>query len=214
MKNYLFAPGCAYMLYKPEQAKKLFAILSAHVPGLDWHMTCCLHDPALNQPVTLINVCPGCHKRYAKDYINCATVSVWEMLAESTLFSFPDYQGKKMTLLDACPVREYPGVHQAIRTLLNRMNIELVENEKQGSHSVCCGDSFYGKIPVRDVENQMKIRADEMELDDVIVYCVSCTKSLFIGGKKPHFLIDLLLMEEHFPRPLIWMHGIANWIHL
>ena len=42
----------------------------------------------------------------------------------------------------------------------------------------------------------MKRRADEMPTEEVLVYCVSCTKSMFNGGKKPRYLVDLLFSEE------------------
>ena len=49
-----------------------------------------------------------------------------------------------MTILDACCTRDQVRVQQAIRTLLRKMNIDLVEPEKTGPQRSCCGDSFYG----------------------------------------------------------------------
>jgi hypothetical protein len=43
-------------------------------------------------------------------------------------------------------------------------------------------------------------RTSEMPEDDVIVYCVSCIKSVFIGGKKPQHLVDLLFASETIPK--------------
>lgn len=43
-------------------------------------------------------------------------------------------------------------------------------------------------------------RTYEMPVDDVEVYCVSCSKSVFVGGKKPHYMIDLLFNEETIPK--------------
>jgi hypothetical protein len=80
------------------------------------------------------------------------------------------------------------------------MNITLVEPKNTRTKSTCCGDSFYGTIPIEKVKEQMKKRTSEMPCDDVVVYCVSCVKSVFIGGKKPHYLIDLLLAEETVPK--------------
>jgi hypothetical protein len=39
-----------------------------------------------------------------------------------------------------------------------------------------------------------------MPVEDVAVYCVSCIKSVYIGGKKPRYLIDLLFADETFPK--------------
>ena len=41
----------------------------------------------------------------------------------------------------------------------------------------------------------MNKRSNEMPCDNVVVYCVSCLKALYIGGKKPHYIIDLLFEE-------------------
>lgn len=197
------------MLYKPHLAKKLNTILNANLGRMDQLLSCCKHDPHFGTLTEVINICPGCDKRYDNDYQLTTTKSLWEILAEAEFFRFPDYNGKVMTILDACPTREKVVVHEAIRTLLRRMNITLAEPEKTGTRSTCCGDSFYGIIPVDQVKKQMRKRTAEMPADDVVVYCISCIKSVHIGGKKPHYLVDLLFGEDTRPgtfEPEIW-HG-------
>ena len=61
----------------------------------------------------------------------------------------------------------------------------------------------------------MKKRANEMPVDEVVVYCVSCCKSMHIGGKKPRYLIDLLFNEETFPgvyEPDKWHQAVDRFI--
>jgi len=82
------------------------------------------------------------------------------------------------------------------------MNIILKEPRNTGTHSICCGDSFYGEIPTDRVKKQMVKRTSQMPVKDVVVYCVSCAKSVFIGGKRPHYMIDLLFGEETLPGTL------------
>ena len=43
---------------------------------------------------------------------------------------------------------------------------------------------------------KMKKRAEEMPCDDVAVYCISCIKSMHIGGKRPRYIVDLLFGED------------------
>lgn len=203
------------MLYKPDLADKLNSILNENLGAMDVLQTCCKHEPELNALTEVINICPGCDKRFANDYQNTTTISLWEILAGSDFFPFPDYGGRKMTILDACPTREKVAVHQAIRALLARMNIQVAEPEKTGTRSTCCGDSFYGVIPVEEVKNQMRKRTSEMPLDDVVVYCISCVKSVFIGGKRPHYLVDLLFGEESAPgtfEPEQWHSELDEYI--
>jgi len=202
MTKQMFAPGCALMLYKPELAHKLHGILNQNLGDMEMLMSCCHHDPQANQPIDVINICPGCDKRFGNDYLNVSTTSLFEILATTDFFPFPDHGGKQMTILDACPTRNKPNIHLAIRTLLSKMNIQVVEPNRTGTNGTCCGDSFYGSLPVPKVKGLMAKRTAEMPLEDVVVYCVSCVKSIFIGGKKPHYIIDLLFGEESVPQTL------------
>lgn len=178
-------------------------------------MTCCQHDPSPVDPTQIINICPGCDKRFRADYKNCSTISLWEVLAESEWFHFPDYKNQSMTIIDACPTRDQSRVHNAIRKLLRRMNINLVEPEKTRERSTCCGDSFYGTIPTEKVKEQMIKKANELPLNDIIVYCVSCSCSIVNGGSKPHYLPDLLFGEDtvpHITEPDAWHDHLRGYI--
>jgi len=210
-----FAPGCALMLYKPELARKVHNSLKNIFGHIDLYTQCCHNTPKTNEKINIINICPGCDKRFKNNYEQTITESLWEILAKSDDFPFPDYKGKNMTILDACPTRNEDKIHNSIRELIKRMNIELVEPEKTRKKSTCCGDTFYGSIPIAKVKEQMKKRAEEMPVEDVIVYCVSCTKSMFIGGKKPRYLVDLLFNEETIKQtidPDIWHTQIDEYM--
>ncbi len=211
----VFAPGCALMIYKPELAEKVYLMLNENIGKVDKLMLCCQHDPEFTVETEVINICPGCDKRFENDYPNTSTVSLWEILAENDFFNFPDYQGKRMSIMDACPTRNKEKVQNAIRTLLNKMNITLVEPKNTMSRSTCCGDSFYGEIPIEKVKEQMVKRTSEMPCDDVVVYCVSCVKSVYTGGKNPQYLIDLLFADETVPKtfePDEWHKELKDYI--
>jgi len=196
----MFAPGCALMLYKPELALKLHAVLNENFEKMDFLTTCCQHDPGLKQATRIVNICPGCDKRFRSDYNNSSTISLWEILAETDFFSFPDYQNQSMTIIDACPTRDQERVHRAIRKIIRKMNINLTEPVNTGTKSTCCGDSFYGVIPTEKVKDLMIKKSAEMPLNDIVVYCVSCTKSVFVGKRRPHYIIDLLFSEQTDPK--------------
>jgi hypothetical protein len=210
-----FAPGCALMIYKPELAVKVHRFLNSVLGETDLHLTCCRYEPCNEMDTNIINICPGCNKRFKDDYLRTTTTSLWEVIAACDSFPFPDYRGKTMTILDACPTRNEPAIHDAVRLLLRKMNILLTEPDKTREKGKCCGDSFFGALPVEKVKEQMRGRACEMPVDDVVVYCVSCTKSMFIGGKRPHYLLDLLFGEETFPKtsdPGAWHKEVDDFI--
>jgi len=201
-EKWLFAPGCALMLYKPHLAEKLFGTLNDNLGAIGRLLTCCRNQPPLEPGTVVINVCPGCDRRYRQNYEDSSTTSLWEILAASDFFPFPDYRGQAMTIIDACPTRDQPRVNEAVRALLKRMNITLEEPRNTRTHSICCGDSFYGETSTDRVKKQMVKRASQMPVEDVAVYCVSCAKSVFIGGKTPRYMIDLLFGEKTLPGTL------------
>lgn len=192
----VFAPGCALMMYKPQLAHRITSFLNRAGGAIPEHHICCRHEPHLAPGTQVINVCAGCDRRFRSLYEGVSTISLWEVLAASDDFPFPDYRGMPVSIHDACPTRTESRVHDAVRTLLGRMNIEVKEPAHTRTNSVCCGDSFYGVLPVSDVKERMKGRASQMPCEDVVVYCVSCIKAMYIGGKRPRYLIDLLFGED------------------
>jgi Fe-S oxidoreductase len=192
----VYAPGCAFMIYKSNLAKKVLEFLNENIGDIPEHLLCCRHEPKLPDGTQVINTCAGCDRRYRELYQGISTISLWEVLADSNTFPFPDYHGMEMSIQDACPTRTQERVHLSIRKLLKRMNIKIIEPKNTGTKGTCCGDSFYGILPLEDVKKQMKKRAKEMPCENVVVYCVSCIKSIFIGGKKPRYIVDLLFGEE------------------
>ncbi|MBU0973628.1 MAG: hypothetical protein KKC20_23515 [Proteobacteria bacterium] len=82
------------------------------------------------------------------------------------------------------------------------MNIKIVETKFSGTRSVCCGDDVYPKLPMDKVHSPMKKRAESMPCQSVCVYCVSCIKSMDIGGKTPRHWMDLLMGEATDPQAL------------
>ena len=194
--KHIYAPGCALMIYKPEIAEKVHNFLNLEFGNMPQHLTCCRHEPNLANGTQIINTCAGCDRRYRELYEGINTISLWEILADSNNFPFPDYTGVEMTIHDACPTRSEERVHNAIRKLLARMNVKVIEPKLTRTQAICCGDSFYGTMPVDQVKEHMKKRSQQMPCDDVVVYCVSCIKAIYIGGKKPRYIIDLLFEEE------------------
>ena len=210
-----FAPGCGLMLYKPHLAERLHEFLRTEVGEVGRMESCCRHVPQLLAGAEVINICPGCDRRYRENYADATTVSLWEVLAESDHFPFPDYRGREMTILDACPTRDQARVHDAVRALLQRMNISLVEPNATRERGACCGDSLWGSVPDIQVVTHMRKRAAEMPREEVVVYCVSCIKAMANGGKRPRYLVDLLCGESTDPQtcdPTQWHAQLDEYI--
>ncbi len=191
----VFAPGCALQLYKPQLAQRTSEFLNSRFGLLAEHDICCHFDPRICD-TQIITVCSGCERRFRTLYRGIETISLWEVLDGCPDFPFPDYRAVKMSIHDACPTKSQFRVLRAVRSLLSKMNIEVIEPENTGSNAVCCGDSYYGQLPVKELKAKMAERAAQMPCEDVVVYCISCIKAMHIGGKAPRYLLDLLLGEK------------------
>lgn len=200
MTKTFFNPGCGLSIYKPEMENKILDFLNANYGEVDMHKICCHHDPQLQAGSMIINVCAGCDRRFRSLYEGISTISLYEIIDQLEGFPYPDHSGLKVSVHDPCPIREKPQVHEAVRSILRKMNIEIVETEFHGTRSICCGDDFYPSLPLDKIHEHMNKRAQSMPCDDVAVYCISCIKSMHIGGKNPRHLIDLMLGETTEPQ--------------
>jgi Fe-S oxidoreductase len=198
--NLVYAHGCALTIYKPHLAERMHTLLVEHLGEMERLDTCCRNHPELPNGTCVINTCPGCDRRYRSYYTNSTTTSVWEVIAEGDWFPYPDYHGERMSIQDACPTRSQARVHTATRTLLRRMNIEVIEPKRTRTNTICCGDALYPTRPLAEIEETMMRRAVEMPEENVAVYCVSCIKAMARGGKKPRYIVDLLFGEGTEPQ--------------
>lgn len=202
-----FNPGCAMQLYKESASQEMFAFLKSQFPDITFHDICCHFEPKLPAGAKVVTVCAGCDRRFRNLYEGISTVSLWEILDQSEHFPLPNYQGMSISIHDPCPVRKQPDTHQAVRNLLAKMNMEVLEAEHHGQNSICCGDSFYPKHDVSKVEAEMHSRALTMPTQDVCVYCVSCIGAMDVGGKTPRHLLDLVLGKPTSPMGL----SLPDW---
>ncbi len=132
-----FNPGCALSLYKPESGRKMLALLNEHFGPVAPHGLCCHHDPGLPQGATIINNCAGCDRRFRSLYPGIRTLSLWEVLDSLENLPLPDYSGLTVSVHDSCSFRPKPQVHAAVRSLLAKMKIAIVESEFSGTKSIC-----------------------------------------------------------------------------
>lgn len=194
-----FNPGCAMNLYKPEISQKMLELLHKNFGNVKPHNICCRHEPDIKEG-TIINNCAGCDRRFRSLYKNVNTVSYWEIIDSIPDLNLPNYEGLKASVHDSCGYRHKPQVHKAIRNILQKMNIKIIESEFSGTKSVCCGDNFYGCVSNEMVEKRIKFRADQLPCQNVIVYCIGCVRAMTSAGKTPYYLPDLLF--NHITEPI------------
>lgn len=190
--NCWFNPGCAMSIYRSELIEPMLALLQEHFGAVKHHTVCCHHDPGLPAGATIINNCAGCDRRFRSEYPGIQTITFWEILDSIDGLNLPQYNGLTVSVHDSCSFRQKPQVHAAVRSILRKMNIKIIDSEFSGTRSICCGDNFYSHIPNAQVTELQKKRAAQMPCDHVVVYCIGCVRSMTVGGKQALYLPDLV----------------------
>ena len=155
-----FNPGCAMSIYKPYLIEPMLFLLQENFGEIKYHDVCCHHNPGLPAGATIINNCAGCDRRFRSEYKGLQTITFWEMLDSIKNLKLPDYQGLTVSVHDSCSFRPKPQVHAAVRSILRKMNIRIIESEHSGMNSICCGDRFYSQFPNEKVIELQKRRAE------------------------------------------------------
>jgi hypothetical protein len=215
----IFFPSCRNKIAYPGASEKLreYLIASYHVETV---AGCCRNEYRKLSPedtaIVICNTCFGCCKKLS----NVGNIiSVWEIMDMDNQFHFPSYSGEKMTVQDCQRTVGRDNIHNAVRSLLKKMDIEFVElDENRNKSRFCGGITAYMRQPVQNTEITaqrdgintvrnfkeqpkediicfMKEHAKQFTTEKIITYCVTCDEGIKMSGKKSIGLINLLFNE-------------------
>ena len=188
----LFAPGCALRVYKPELVDDLTKFLSENNIIDGTYDICCKSDWTIEEDVQIIDCCPGCSHQFSSRS-NVHVISLWKVLL-NTDFPLPNYQGKEMTIHDACHARNRNSseMQDSVRRLCEKMNISLIEPSLTKDKTPCCG----GCSKNIEVRKQMAVKREEsLPNKDVVLYCTGCVRSFSETPVQPYHILDLIFNE-------------------
>ncbi len=164
---------------------------------------CCLY---YNQDFPKDNraliVCQACRTNLESKIPHENIISLWEYIDELEDFDFPNYGGIRMTLQDCFRDRHQENVHRAVRSLLTKMNIEIVEIENNRTKADFCGtlhleaddvaDPKISKLPEETQVALMTRYVEQYSTDVVVAYCNRCVAGIKMGGRNAIHIMDLL----------------------
>lgn len=167
---------------------------------------------------TICSVCNNCLSIVQETHPEVNFKSLWEMISDDDQFLFPNLGGKEMTVQDCWRSYDNPNLQNAVRAILSKMNVSIVELDENREKTNFCGTSLYqsgsartlklapiryvqhgeGKfIPHTDEQRKslMLTHAQKFCTDEVLCYCHTCQKGLELGEKKAIHLAQLLFGE-------------------
>jgi hypothetical protein len=229
ISKYIYVAGCVFTRDHPELSVKVQDYLARRwdmpiarccvpqyrleefiraMPGwlqTRWSNTPDYFEPAPEQ--ILVSVCHNCAAIFEETKPKVKRLSLWELLLQDEDFPFPDFAGERMTLQDCWRSHDNAVEQEAVRTLMRKMNISIVELEANREKTQFCGESLYMPAPLRNlklapkrfVENAqgkflphsdeeriaiMREHCRTIRTDKVVAYCHYCVKGLNMGGKQ------------------------------
>ncbi len=211
----IYYPSCKFTAFSPDSSEKICQILQSRY-GYTIAGCCRPHHQTLTAKDTVVTVCNTCAAICLEDS-PAKVVSLWEIIDQDPDFPLPDYSGEVMTLQDCWRAYDRPEVQHAVRNLLKKMHIQVVELEDNRENTRFCGMSthiplleangrFAPRRFIQQAEGQfipkseeerihlMKKHCEKITTDKVVCYCVPCTQGIRKGGKQGIHLLDLILM--------------------
>lgn len=192
---YTYFPGCKYTALSPQTSAKIKDYLQKKEVSVTG---CCrINHKILTHEDTALVICPTCYFNLLDTAPQADTISIWEFLAEQDDFPWPDYHGKEITVQDCIDTRNHLKWQQAVRTILNRMNLKVVEIEKSYEKADFCNiETSKSPEPNEKQMEQLLDHCSQYTTESVVCYCTGCFNSLKIGGIHGIHLMDLIMGKE------------------
>lgn len=211
-----YYPSCKFTAFSPETSKRIADYLARR-----FHMTiqgCCREThKSMTEDDIAVCVCNTCAAICSEDSM-AQVKSLWEILMDDDAFPFPNLHHESMTLQDCWRCYDRRAKQDAVRSILHRMNVTIVELDENYEKTKFCGMSTYQPLvkanaqfaPKRFVEHAqgmfipkteeeqkllMEEHCSKIQTEKVVCYCVPCTKGIRAGGKQAIHLLDLLFQN-------------------
>jgi len=212
----IFFPACKVMAKYPEISVKLHEYLEVRFENLQIAGCCKGKDalPSITSEDTVIYACTMCAMFFNDSTEAKEVISVWEIIDADTSFVFPNHRGRTMTIQDCWRLPHETNLHNAIRNLLKKVDVEMIELENNRDRSDFCGSFLYNSEAKKyadwstriadyqhhlfqsyteeEVIEKMRNHANLITTDEVVCYCGACRDGLIIGEKSVCHLIELV----------------------
>lgn len=163
----------------------------------------------------VFTICHNCTNLICDTYPEINVTSLWELILSDEDFVYPDYGHQTMYLQDCWRAAESLGEQLAVRKLLEKMNIDIIELPDNFEKTRFCGRSFYKLKYIRESRRAPKnhplntnpeapIPSDDEQISmmrsyckdfadtPVVCYCHYCLEGISKGGAKGYHLAELL----------------------
>ena len=224
----VFFPGCALLTYDPALLNRMLDLLRREEPTIALAAGCCGQptkhlEPQRFRPRTgkllaqfqkrgvqrIYIACPNCERELsALGYAR--VIPVWETLERVVRpEELANHCGKAFALHDPCPVRQDRAQQDAVRSLLTKAQVTIVEFPHNRAQTRCCGNIAMLRATNPKKSDKMRTaRLDEIsDALPVTSYCAGCVDAFASGGHDAAHLVELLFGKS---RARGWGNRLKN----
>lgn len=209
MANFLYFPSCNFTAASPEAAKRLQAYLSQTMPTAG----CCRVDKReLGPETTAVYFCQACRETLeARPEGVPTTQNLFVYLDSLARFDWPDYSALTVNVQDCWRDREHPEIADAVRSVLRKMGVTIVEMEENREKSVYCGNlhfeprkpenqallAQFPDTPIFKMPDDVQVQLMREQLEKytcglVVTTCNRCTRGIEAAGGNAVHLVELV----------------------
>ncbi len=217
--TYAFFPGCQLCASLPEKVIPAYDYLRQTLSGGVGLMLGCCCAPAhwagqqaeyerhmedfksnwagLGRP-KLILACSTCFQMMKENLNEIELISLWQVFKENGFpASLPSNKsGGPLSIHDPCTTRHEPGIQEAVRNILNSLDVNVEELELSRDMTECCGFGGLMQNANPDIAKTVISKRAEQSPNDYLTYCAMCRDSLSATGKRVIHLLDLLFESD------------------
>ena len=211
---YVYIPSCKFTEFSPKASELLVRYMRGRYEAAV--MGCCRSGHRnLERSDIAVTVCNTCQAIAAEDS-PARVMSIFELIASDKEFPLPDMKGETMALQDCWRSCGCLAQHDAVRTILKRMDVDVVELPQNRDQSRFCGTTLLVGQPPENAQlapkrfgtdaagmftpcapdeqrRRMREHCAKIGPEKVVCYCVPCTKGIRLGGKHGIHLAELVL---------------------
>ncbi len=213
----IFWPGCAVLSLGKEITQKSYNLLKKKIPGLVYSTYCCgkpskhiyngegykkieenLHKLfEENNIKNIYTLCPNCFATLS-EYKEVNVQSAWAIIDE--IFPQEKYnilKGKAYSLHDPCPIVNDIEAAEHVRSILNKLGVEVLEFKNNRENTVCCGkkNMLMALYPEKG-KKLFELRASQAPSKKIVTYCASCRDTFKQNSYDSKHVLELLFETE------------------
>jgi Fe-S oxidoreductase len=213
----LFWPGCAILSLGSEITEKTYNLLKTKIPELSYSTFCCGKPSSHiyngkdfkkrmdfikknlkeNGTKKIYTLCPNCYVTLS-EFSGIQVQSAWSLIDECLPNEkYNMLKGVKMSLHDPCPIVKDLESADSVRSILNKMGVEILEFKNNRNKTICCGkkDMLMAIYPEKG-KKLFDIRASQAPSKDIVTYCASCVDTFRDNSFNANHILELLWQTE------------------